>query len=75
LVEAHLRIALLIGLVALLAVPASAQRAHGKRDQSEGKQQTAEQRKKTREAAEEAYKAALGKVPDQKPADPWKNVR
>src|SRR5258707_786873 len=75
LVEARLRIALTIGLVALLAVPASAQRTHGKRDQSEGKQQTtAEQRKKTREA-EEAYKAALDKIPDQKPADPWKNVR
>jgi hypothetical protein len=73
--EARLRIALIIGLVGLLAIPASAQRGHGKRDQSEGKQQqTAEQRKKTREA-EEAYKAALGKIPDQKPPDPWKNVR
>ena len=75
LVEARLRIALAIGLVALLAVPASAQRTHGKRDHSEGKQQTAEQRKKARDAAEEAYKAALDKIPDQKSADPWKNMR
>jgi hypothetical protein len=61
--EAPLRIALIIGLVALLAVPASAQRMHGKKDQSEGKQQsTAEQKKKAREA-EEAYKATLRSIP------------
>jgi hypothetical protein len=70
-----LRIALIIGLVALLAIPASAQRMHGKRDQSEAKQQQTGDQKKKRREAEEAYKAALDKIPDQKPADPWRNVR
>ena len=72
LVEARLRIALTIGLVALLAVPASAQRTHGKRDQTEGKQQTAEQRKKTRgRGSLQGSARRFGP----KPADPWKNVR
>ena len=46
-----------------------------KQQQSEDRQQkNAEQQKKAREA-EEAYKAALDKIPDKKPADPWKNMR
>jgi cbb3-type cytochrome oxidase subunit 3 len=73
--EALMRIALIAMLVALLAVPAYAQRTHNKEQQSEGKQkQTEEQKKKAREA-EEAYKAALEKIPDKKPPDPWKNMR
>ena len=71
-----MRIVLIALMVALLAVPAYAQRTHGKQQQqSEDRQQkNAEQQKKAREA-EEAYKAALDKIPDKKPADPWKNMR
>jgi hypothetical protein len=38
------------------------------------RQQTEEQKKKVLEA-EKAYKAALGRIPDQKPSDPWASVR
>jgi uncharacterized membrane protein len=71
-----MRLALVAVMVVLLAVPAYAQRTHGKKDQSEGKQQQPEEQKKKAREAEEAYKAALKKIPDQKqPADPWKNMR
>lgn len=70
-----MRFALIAVMVAMLAVPAYAQRMHGKRDQSaEKQQQSAEQQKKAREA-EQAYKAALDRIPDKKPPDPWKNMR
>jgi Ni/Co efflux regulator RcnB len=69
-----LAIAATIALAAPLAVPASAQRTREKQDQPEAKQNIAEQRKKAKEA-EEASKAAMDKLPEKKPADPWKNMR
>ena len=65
----------LVGLlIALLVLPAQAQRMRGKQRQGSQPQQTAEQ-KKNAEAKERAYKDALDKIPAQKPADPWGHMR
>ena len=69
-----MRLLLVAVLVALLVNPANAQRMRGKHRTGAGQQQTAEQKKKAEEA-EKAYKSALDKIPDKKPADPWAKVR
>jgi hypothetical protein len=48
--------------------------ARGKGNRQASGQQTEEQKEKAAEA-EKAYKDALGKIPDQKPADPWGGMR
>ena len=57
--------------IAVLTAPAY---ARGKGKSSVAGQQTEEQKKKAAEA-EKAYKDALGKIPDQKPSDPWGGMR
>ena len=70
-----MRIVLAVIIAVLLALPASAQRTHGKQPKTKGDQsQSVEQQKKKRDA-EQAYQKALKSIPDQPPPDPWKNVR
>jgi hypothetical protein len=72
--EGLMRLLLVAVLVALLAIPANAQRMRGKQQSGAAQQQTAEQKKKAEEA-EKAYKSALDNIPVKKPADPWAKVR
>ena len=58
-------------MMALLAIPAH---ARGKQRPGAEPQQAADRQKKSREE-EKVYKDALGRIPNQKPADPWANVR
>lgn len=60
--------------IALLTVPAQAQRMRGKRGAA-NPQQSEEQKKKAMEV-DKTYKAAVDSIPDakQKP-DPWRSVR
>ena len=70
-----MRIVLAVIVAMLLALPASAQRTHGKQPKTKDDQsQSVEQQKKKRET-EQAYQKALKGIPDQPPPDPWKNVR
>jgi hypothetical protein len=57
--------------IAVLTAPAY---ARGKGKNPAAGQQTEEQKKKAAQA-EKDYKAALDKIPDQKPADPWGGMR
>jgi len=66
-----MRTMLAVLMVALLAAPAI---ARGKRQSAAQSQQSTEQLKKAQEA-DQNYKASLGRIPDQKPADPWGSVR
>ena len=58
-------------MVLALVVPAH---ARGKQRPGAEPQQTADRQKKSREE-EKAYKDALGRIPNQKPADPWNKMR
>ena len=66
-----MRIVLIAMMVALLAVPAH---ARGKKD-SGAQQQNSEQKTKAHAQEEKDYKAALSRIPNQKPVDPWATVR
>jgi hypothetical protein len=68
------RMVLAIMAVAILTTPAFSE-GRGKGTKKAGSDlQPQEQRKKDVEL-EKAYKAALKKIPDQKPSDPWTNMR
>jgi hypothetical protein len=54
-----------------LAIPAQ---ARGMKRGGAQTQQSGDQQKKSREE-EKAYKDALGRIPNQKPADPWGKIR
>ncbi len=69
-----MRLVLAAIMIALISVPAQAQHMRGKKPNEAQQNQSAEQKKKALEA-EKAYKAALDKVPEQKPPDPWGNMR
>ena len=58
-------------MMVLLAIPAH---ARGKQRSGAQPDQTADRQKKSR-AEEKAYKDALGRIPNQKPADPWGKMR
>ena len=63
-------------IITLLTLPAYAQRmggGHGKRNA--GSQATSDEQKQKAAQQEKDYKAALGRIPDKKPADPWANIR
>jgi hypothetical protein len=61
--------------MALLIAPAQAQfRGKGSK-RSEGSSQQTDEQKKKKAAAEKDYKDALRRIPDQKVADPWGNMR
>ncbi|MEA2978245.1 MAG: hypothetical protein QOF09_68 [Alphaproteobacteria bacterium] len=66
-----MRIVLIAVIIALLAIPAQ---ARGKRSSGGQPQNAGDQQKKSL-AEEKAYKDALGRIPNQKPADPWGKVR
>ena len=67
LIKAHIAVV----MIALVATPALAQNKGGRYPVEP---QSAE--RKARDAqVEKDYKAALGRIPDQKPVDPWGNVR
>jgi hypothetical protein len=66
-----MRIVLIAMMTALLVFPAQ---ARGKRGAGQQQPNSAEQQQKTK-AEEAAYKDALHRIPDQKPADPWGKVR
>jgi hypothetical protein len=70
-VERLMRVVLAAMMIALLAIPAH---ARGKRDSGAKPPSSADQQKKSREE-EKAYKDALGRIPNQKPVDPWSKVR
>lgn len=65
--------AAIVALV-LFAVPAMAQK-HGKGNRTAVDPQATADKKAKDVQIEKDYKAALGRIPDQKPADPWGNVR
>jgi hypothetical protein len=67
----------IVGLaaMALLIAPAHAQSRGKGSKRSEGNQQQAEDQKKKNAKAEKDYKDALRRIPEQKAADPWSNMR
>ena len=69
-----MRTILVTMMVVLLTLPAYAQKGgHGKRGASQPGASD-EQKKKSAEQ-EKDYKAALGRIPDKKPVDPWATMR
>jgi hypothetical protein len=67
-----MRIIVVTLMVALLAIPAQAQRMRGKH-QNAAQQQSAEQKRKAAEQ-DRAARAAIEQLPD-KPFDPWRSMR
>jgi hypothetical protein len=67
-----MRILLASALIALLTVSAYAQDAGGKGRRGRHAQTTEQPKKKVDDGA---YRAALKRIPDAKPADPWGSVR
>lgn len=61
-------------IVAFLAGPAFAQQKSIPKYGEEDKPKSMEERQAERDA-ERAYKRSLGNIPEQKPVDPWGNVR
>jgi hypothetical protein len=66
-----MRVVLVALIMVSVAIPAH---ARGKRGSGAQAPQAGDQQKKSR-AEEKAYKDALGRIPNQKPADPWSKVR
>ena len=66
-----MRVVLAALMVVSLAIPVH---ARGKQRSGAEPQQAADRQKKSREE-EKAYKDALGRIPNQKPADPWNKMR
>jgi hypothetical protein len=71
-VERLMRVVLIALMLAVVAVPAQ---ARGKRSNPQTNQPSAAEKLKKAQADEKDYKAALDRIPDKKPADPWGNVR
>ena len=59
----------------LAVVPAMAQGHKGKGTKSQSDPQASADKKAKDAQLDKDYKAALSRIPDQKPADPWGNVR
>jgi hypothetical protein len=66
-----MRFVLIALSIVLLTASAEAQGMRGGKGNRQ-QQQTAEPKKKV---DENAYKDALTRIPDQKPVDPWRNMR
>jgi len=63
-------------MLVLLVLPAHAQRAGGHGKHNAGSQPTSDEQKKKKNGQQDKdYKAALDRIPDKKPADPWANMR
>ena len=68
--------AILVALmVALLTLSAYAQRGGGHGKRSAASQPTSDEQKKKNSEQEKNYKAALDRIPDKKPVDPWATMR
>lgn len=67
-----MRIVLIAAMVALLVVPAH---ARGQKRSGGQQQQNSEQQNQARAQQEKDYRSALGRIPNQKPADPWGKIR
>ncbi|MCP4620510.1 MAG: hypothetical protein GY844_29235 [Bradyrhizobium sp.] len=61
-------------IVGFLAGPAFAQQKSIPKYGEEDKEKSAEEKNAEREA-DRAYRRSLGNIPEQKPVDPWGNVR
>jgi len=67
-----MRIVLVALMLVAMALPAE---ARGRRPLNAQPQQSAAEKAEKAKAAERDYKAALDRIPDKKPADPWGGVR
>lgn len=72
-----MRALILVAILAMLTVPAFAQKGGGGRGPGAGEQQQqSEQKRKQAAEAERAYKAGLERIPDAgKKSDPWGDLR
>jgi hypothetical protein len=68
------KLVIAMAAVALVTAPAYAQ-SRGKGGKHSGAEQQSPDQKKKAAEAEAAYKNALKQIPDQKPGDPWSNMR
>jgi hypothetical protein len=68
------KLTVMLAAIAVLTAPAYAQ-ARGKGSKRPENSQQGEEKKKRDAAADKAYKDALHSVPEQKPSDPWAQVR
>jgi hypothetical protein len=73
-IEATMRIILVALMVALMAVPAHAQRGRGKQGSGAANSQSPDTKKKKATEEEKAAKSALDRLPD-KPYDPWHSIK
>jgi hypothetical protein len=64
-------------IITLLVLPAYAQRmgGGGKGKRNAGSEATSDEQKKKAVQQEKDYKAALDRIPNKKPVDPWANMR
>jgi hypothetical protein len=65
-------------IVALLVLPAHAQRMGGGKGggkQNPATQAASDEQKRKNAQQEKDYKAALDRIPNKKPIDPWANMR
>ena len=65
-------------IITLLVLPAYAQRmggGGGKGKRNAGSEATSNEQKKKAVQQEKDYKAALDRIPNKKPVDPWANMR
>lgn len=70
----RMRMVLAAIILALIAAPAQAQHMRGKKA-GQGQHEGTGEKKKKSEELDRAYRAATEKQPDQKPADPWRDMR
>jgi hypothetical protein len=64
----------ILAAIAVLTAPAYAQ-GRGKGSKRPENSQQSEEKKKRDAAADKAYKNALHSIPEQKPSDPWAQMR
>jgi hypothetical protein len=68
------KLMVIIAAIAVLTTPAYAQ-GRGKGSKPQENSQQSEDKKKKAAEAEKAYKDALHSIPEQKPSDPWAQMR
>ena len=64
-----------LACVALMTLPAHAQRGKGGQKEDPAAQAAAAEKKKKAREIDDAYKAALKGIPDKPKADPWGSMR
>ena len=68
------KLTVMLAAIAVLTAPAYAH-ARGKGSKRPENSQQSDEKKKRDAAAEKVYKDALHSVPEQKPSDPWAQMR